>query len=122
MPVSLDYFSWYFYSPKFDTGENGIVANGNNAIPLILGMMFIAWSIVQGTSFSQASNNSAKKITSVKFGEPEDLSDFCSHDNLSNRHDIGECVLSISKFRQPLVQSIPPIPFSFVALGLFLVV
>ena len=27
------------------TGENGIIANANKSIPLILGMLFIAWSI-----------------------------------------------------------------------------
>ena len=49
------------------TGENGIIANANKSIPLILGMLFIAWSIVQGTSFSQwASTTSAKRSKNAK--------------------------------------------------------
>ena len=49
------------------TGENGIIANANKSIPLILGMLFIAWSIVQGTSFSQwASTTSAKRAKKAK--------------------------------------------------------
>ena len=51
----------------FLTGENGIFAGANKSIPLILGMLFIVWSIVQGTSFSQwASTTSAKRSTSSK--------------------------------------------------------
>ena len=49
------------------TGENGFVADVNKSIPLILGMLFIVWSIVQGTSFSQwASTTSAKRSTGSK--------------------------------------------------------
>ena len=51
----------------FTTGENGIIANANKSIPLILGMLFILWSIVQGTSFSRwASSTSAKKSNDAK--------------------------------------------------------
>ena len=49
------------------TGENGIIANANKSIPLALGMLFVAWSIVQGTSFAQwASTTSAKKFHTGK--------------------------------------------------------
>ena len=105
------------------TGENGVVANANNAIPLILGMMFIAWSIVQGTSFSQwASNNSAKKITNAK-----------NLASLKTSTIIAAAVIFLAgmilasmfyqfqNFDNSLLQSIlHSIPFSFVALGLFL--
>ena len=47
-------------------GENGIVSDGNKLIPVALGMLFIIWSIVQGTSFAMwASSNSAKQSAKV---------------------------------------------------------
>ena len=56
------------------TGENGIIRDANKSIPLILGMLFVVWSIIQGTSFSMwASSTSAKpsekstKSSSIRF-------------------------------------------------------
>jgi len=47
-------------------GENGIVSDGNKLIPVALGMLFIIWSIVQGTSFAMwASSSSAKQSAKV---------------------------------------------------------
>ena len=47
-------------------GENGIVSDGNKLIPVALGMLFITWSIVQGTSFAMwASSSSAKQSAKV---------------------------------------------------------
>ncbi|DAC54609.1 MAG TPA: hypothetical protein HA359_01940 [Candidatus Poseidoniaceae archaeon] len=59
---------------SFTTGENGVISDANKSIPLILGMLFVIWSIVQGTSFSMwASSTSAKpsskstKSSSIRF-------------------------------------------------------
>tara|TARA_B100000965_G_scaffold404398_1_gene435014 strand:- start:1988 stop:3361 length:1374 start_codon:yes stop_codon:yes gene_type:complete len=56
------------------TGEKGLISDANKSIPLILGMLFVVWSIIQGTSFSMwASSTSAKpskkstKSSSIRF-------------------------------------------------------
>ena len=50
-----------FLAIIFTTGENGVISDANKSIPLILGMLFVVWSIIQGTSFSMwASSTSAK--------------------------------------------------------------
>ena len=63
-----------FFTISFTTGENGVISDANKSIPLILGMLFVIWSIVQGTSFSMwASSTSAKpsskstKSSSIRF-------------------------------------------------------
>ena len=57
----------------FTTGKDGMIPDANKSIPLILGMLFIVWSIVQGTSFSHWSSTTcakkssdAKKLVSMK--------------------------------------------------------
>ena len=48
------------------SGENGVINDGNKLIPIALGMLFIIWSIVQGTSFAMwASSSSAKQSAKV---------------------------------------------------------
>ena len=48
------------------TGENGILPGSSDLIPTALGMLFILWSIIQGSSFSQwASSNSAQNFQKV---------------------------------------------------------
>ena len=48
------------------TGENGILPGSSDLIPTALGMLFILWSIIQGSSFSQwASSNSAHNFQKV---------------------------------------------------------
>ena len=48
------------------TGENGILPGSSDLIPTALGMLFILWSIIQGSSFSQwASSNSAQNFQTV---------------------------------------------------------
>ena len=48
------------------TGENGILPGSSDLIPTVLGMLFILWSIIQGSSFSQwASSNSAHNFQKV---------------------------------------------------------
>ena len=48
------------------SGENGVINDGNKLIPIALGMLFIIWSIVQGTSFAMwASSSSAKQSANV---------------------------------------------------------
>ncbi|DAC58081.1 MAG TPA: hypothetical protein HA354_04335, partial [Candidatus Poseidoniaceae archaeon] len=48
------------------TGENGIMPGSSDLIPTALGMLFILWSIIQGSSFSQwASSNSAQNFQTV---------------------------------------------------------
>ena len=48
------------------TGENGILPGSSDFIPTVLGMLFILWSIIQGSSFSQwASSNSAHNFQKV---------------------------------------------------------
>lgn len=56
-----------FFGIMVLSGENGIISNADNMIPSALGLLFIAWSIVQGVSFSQwASANSAKHSSRAK--------------------------------------------------------
>ena len=63
-PLSLSVFIWLVTASI--TGNNGIIANTDQYIPLFLGMLFIAWSVVQGTSFSKwASAGSAKKTANT---------------------------------------------------------
>lgn len=48
------------------TGENGIMPGSSDLIPTALGMLFILWSIIQGSSFCQwASSNSAQNFQTV---------------------------------------------------------
>ena len=103
------------------TGENGVISDANKSIPLILGMLFVVWSIIQGTSFSMwASSTSAKpsskstKSSSIRFSLMVLLSSisvvsiilaavFYQLDDLENT------------FNESIVLAIP---FSIVAIGL----
>ena len=49
------------------TGENGIISDFDQLFPTALGMLFVAWSIVQGSSFTKwASSNSARNFQMAK--------------------------------------------------------
>ena len=49
------------------TGENGIISDFDQLFPTALGMLFVAWSIVQGSSFTKwASSNSARNFQNRK--------------------------------------------------------
>ncbi len=106
---------------SFTTGENGVISDANKSIPLILGMLFVIWSIVQGTSFSMwASSTSAKpsskstKSSSIRFSLIVILSTiglvsiilaavFYQLENLENK--LGDSIVSA-------------IPFCLLAIGL----
>ena len=102
------------------TGENGILPNGNKSIPLILGMLFIAWSIVQGTSFSQwASTTSAKrskpakKLGSLKTSVIILISTVCLFSTLS-----AFVFYQLEEINNSLTESVlRSIPFAFLAVG-----
>ena len=48
------------------TGENGIMPGTSEMIPTALGMLFVLWSIIQGSSFSRwASSSSARNFQRV---------------------------------------------------------
>ena len=48
-------------------GDNGVIPIGDGVLPLVIGSLFVVWSIVQGTSFTKwASSVSAKLIEKQK--------------------------------------------------------
>lgn len=104
----------------FTTGENGIIANANKSIPLILGMLFILWSIVQGTSFSRwasttsaKKSNDAKKLGSIKASIIILSTTICSVSLL-----LGCLFYQLEDFNNTLSESLlKSIPFTFLALG-----
>ena len=103
------------------TGENGLIANANKSIPLILGMLFIAWAIVQGTSFSQwASTTSAKrskkakKLGSLKTSVIFMLSTICLFSVL-----LSFVFYQLEEINNSFTESVlKSIPFSLLAVGL----
>ena len=105
------------------TGDNGIVANANKAIPLILGMLFVIWSIVQGTSFSQwASTNSAKKATTTKnLGSLTISTIFSVTIIFLSGMFVASVFYQFQNLDNSIMQSIVrSIPFSVLSVGLFL--
>lgn len=103
------------------TGENGIISDFDQLFPTALGMLFVAWSIVQGSSFTKwASSNSARNFQTAKQPSNHNLS------ILVTMAVIGIFCLIIStlfyqvdNFTQPLSDSmLASIPFSITTLAL----
>ena len=103
------------------TGENGIISDFDQLFPTALGMLFVAWSIVQGNSFSKwASSNSARNFQTAKQPSNHNLS------ILVTMVVIGIFCLIIStlfyqfdNISQPLSDSVlASIPFSITTLAL----
>jgi len=44
-------------------GENGVIPIGDGVIPLVMGSLFVVWSIVQGTSFTKWASSASAKLT-----------------------------------------------------------
>jgi hypothetical protein len=44
-------------------GGNGIMPIGDGVLPLIMGSLFVVWSIVQGTSFTKWASSASAKLT-----------------------------------------------------------
>ena len=44
-------------------GENGIIPIGDGVLPLVMGSLFVVWSIVQGTSFTKWATSASAKMT-----------------------------------------------------------
>lgn len=103
------------------TGENGIISDFDQLFPTALGMLFVAWSVVQGSSFTKwASSNSARNFQMAKQQSNYSLS------ILVTMAVIGVLSLIIStlfyqfdNFTQPLSDSVlASIPFSITTLAL----
>ncbi len=111
--------SFIFFLILILTGENGIISDLDQLFPTTLGMLFIVWSIVQGSSFTKwASSNSAKNFQIAK--RPSNLSFSISLTLIV----IGIFCLAIStlfyqidNYKQSLNDSVlASIPFSITAL------
>ena len=44
-------------------GDNGVIPIGDGVLPLIMGSLFVVWSIVQGTSFTKWASSASAKLT-----------------------------------------------------------
>ena len=44
-------------------GDNGVIPIGDGVLPLVMGSLFVVWSIVQGTSFTKWASSVSAKLT-----------------------------------------------------------
>ncbi len=52
-----------FFAMLFLFGDNGIIPLGDGVLPLVMGSLFVVWSIVQGTSFTKWASSVSAKLT-----------------------------------------------------------
>ena len=52
-----------FFAMLFLFGDNGVIPLGDGVIPLVMGSLFVVWSIVQGTSFTKWASSVSAKLT-----------------------------------------------------------
>ena len=47
-------------------GDNGVIPIGDGVLPLVMGSLFVVWSIVQGTSFTKWASSVSAKLTDTQ--------------------------------------------------------
>jgi hypothetical protein len=52
-----------FFAMLFLFGDNGVIPLGDGVLPLIMGSLFVVWSIIQGTSFTKWASSVSAKLT-----------------------------------------------------------
>ena len=52
-----------FFAMLFLFGDNGIMPLGDGVLPLVMGSLFVVWSIIQGTSFTKWASSVSAKLT-----------------------------------------------------------
>ena len=52
-----------FFAMLFLFGDNGVIPIGDGVLPLVMGSLFVVWSIIQGTSFTKWASSVSAKLT-----------------------------------------------------------
>ena len=52
-----------FFAMLFLFGDNGVMPLGDGVLPLVMGSLFVVWSIIQGTSFTKWASSVSAKLT-----------------------------------------------------------
>ena len=52
-----------FFAMLFLFGDNGVIPLGDGVLPLVMGSLFVVWSIIQGTSFTKWASSVSAKLT-----------------------------------------------------------